>query len=159
MGWILITGPNGSGKSDVAEKITATIGGSVVYIATLPNLLIYRERIKRHQKRRPPLWQTMELIGHLSYDIALLNGVSNRNILFDGLSAYISRIVPRNATNQQIRCLSQNVFTFLTSIRVSNNNFVIVTNNGKEASCYYRDILSELISNISSCADCIIEFF
>ncbi len=58
---VLVTGAARSGKSVFAEKMTAAWGGKVIYIATcVPEDAEMRERVARHQARRPDDWETAE---------------------------------------------------------------------------------------------------
>lgn len=58
---ILITGGARSGKSVFAEKLAAASGKKVIYLATATigdkEMLL---RVKRHRRRRPPEWVTIE---------------------------------------------------------------------------------------------------
>lgn len=58
---VLVTGGARSGKSYFAEKMAAELQGEVTYIATcVPGDDEMRDRVDRHQARRPAAWQTIE---------------------------------------------------------------------------------------------------
>lgn len=58
---IFVTGAARSGKSYFAEKTAAKLQGEVIYVATcVPGDDEMRDRVARHQARRPVEWQTIE---------------------------------------------------------------------------------------------------
>ena len=58
---VFITGGARSGKSTLAEKLAASDGGPVAYIATAGVLdTEMAERVKQHRARRPAAWLTIE---------------------------------------------------------------------------------------------------
>ena len=58
---IFVTGAARSGKSYWAEKLAASSGACVSYIATcIPGDEEMLDRVARHQARRPAEWQTIE---------------------------------------------------------------------------------------------------
>lgn len=90
---ILVTGGARSGKSTFAEKLAATTGASVAYIATAQ---IFDEemrfRIDLHQQRRPSTWETYEAPFNAE---RALEAAAERHttILFDCLTIYLSNIL------------------------------------------------------------------
>jgi len=58
---VLVTGAARSGKSYFAEKMAAEWSEKVIYLATcVPGDDEMRDRVARHQARRPAAWQTIE---------------------------------------------------------------------------------------------------
>lgn len=58
---ILVTGGGRSGKSAFAESLAEKQGRNVLYIATaVPFDQEMRQRIQKHQQRRPADWETLE---------------------------------------------------------------------------------------------------
>lgn len=57
----MVTGGTRSGKSKFAEDLADAIGGEIIYLATAQALDDeMKERIKKHQQRRPKNWTTIE---------------------------------------------------------------------------------------------------
>lgn len=68
---ILILGGTASGKSELAERVGASRGGSVCYVATAdPRDSEMRRRIEIHRARRPSTWQTLEVQRGLAQALA-----------------------------------------------------------------------------------------
>jgi len=67
---ILVTGGGRSGKSAFAEDLAKRYGQKILYIATaVPFDQEMRERIQKHQQRRPAGWETLEGYSNLANDI------------------------------------------------------------------------------------------
>ena len=91
----LITGGARSGKSSFAEDLIREKGENILYVATAkPIDEEMKDRIKKHQERRPAHWDTLEQYSGLSavlpersknYDGILLDCVTimSTNIIFD----------------------------------------------------------------------------
>jgi adenosyl cobinamide kinase/adenosyl cobinamide phosphate guanylyltransferase len=90
-----ILGKARSGKSVYAEEFLSSIGGSTVYIGTLPNIPFYRETISLHQQRRSPHWGLIELSGNPNLDTSRIYTAMStyQNVLLDGLAFYITRLL------------------------------------------------------------------
>lgn len=89
----LILGGARSGKSDYAEKLAASMGQHILYIATAEAKdEEMAARIKAHQQARPAQWQTVEAPQNVG---AALGAISNRPdaILLDCLTLLASNIV------------------------------------------------------------------
>ena len=84
-----VTGGARSGKSSYAERLAASAGRDVVYLATLEPLdAEMRERIARHRGQRPAEWTTIEAPHHLA---SALNAVAEDcTVLLDCLSLWVS---------------------------------------------------------------------
>lgn len=94
---VLVLGGARSGKSMCAEQLVASSGYPVVYIATATaGDDEMRERIRRHQHRRPAGWQTREA----PFDVpAVLDRVAPEAVLIDCLTMYISNWLLRHEQN------------------------------------------------------------
>lgn len=78
---ILVLGGTRSGKSEIAEKIALESSDHVTYVATcIAGDAELKERVVRHQARRPKSWRTIEAHTKLpkfsSDDIVLLDCLS-----------------------------------------------------------------------------------
>ncbi len=115
---ILVTGGNRSGKSVFAEEKAQQIGkGSVLYIATaIPTDDDMRERIRIHQARRNPLWETYEgyrnldeVIKKTDKDVILLDcmTVLVTNILFEDLSFDFDKISKEEIHQLEQECVKE----------------------------------------------------
>jgi adenosylcobinamide kinase/adenosylcobinamide-phosphate guanylyltransferase len=68
---ILVLGGMASGKSEFAERVGASLGGSVCYVATAdPRDSEMRRRIEIHRARRPSTWHTLEVQQGLAQALA-----------------------------------------------------------------------------------------
>ncbi|MBR2216594.1 MAG: bifunctional adenosylcobinamide kinase/adenosylcobinamide-phosphate guanylyltransferase [Selenomonadaceae bacterium] len=90
---ILVTGGARSGKSAFAEKLAASLGKNIAYIATAE---IYdgemAYRVALHQKRRPAGWKTFE--APREAHVALATAKKNYDVaLFDCLTMYLSNML------------------------------------------------------------------
>lgn len=86
----LVLGGSRSGKSRHAERLAATAGAGVVYVATaIASDDEMAERIARHRDARPPAWQTVEA----AYDLDLrlpAEAADGDCVLIDCLSVWLS---------------------------------------------------------------------
>lgn len=123
---ILVLGPNKSGKSVFSERIFNTIKTSKAYIATLPSLRIYRNKIWEHQKRRPKSWGLVELVGDLEYDgVQLERQIEHRQgLLLDGLSIYIEQIFSLREGTPLISC--KEVMSWINEMFIQINGTTII---------------------------------
>jgi adenosyl cobinamide kinase/adenosyl cobinamide phosphate guanylyltransferase len=124
---ILVLGPNKSGKSVFSERIFNTIKTSKCYIATLPSLRIYRNKIWEHQKRRPKSWGLVELTGDFEYDgLQLEHQIEYRQgLLLDGLSIYIEQIFPLRESSPLIWCKEVMNWINETFIRLNGTTIIV----------------------------------
>lgn len=87
----MVCGASGSGKSRWAEHLACRSPLEVVYIATGPADLEdpdWRARLERHRDRRPPGWNTWEVLGDLSPALAQLR--SHQLGLVDSLGTWVA---------------------------------------------------------------------
>jgi len=84
----LVLGGTRSGKSAVAEKIAASSGDPVTYVATgWASDPAMAERIAAHRARRPEHWATLEVIAHdLAHSIRGLKDT----VLVDSLGTWVA---------------------------------------------------------------------
>lgn len=87
----LILGGARSGKSEFAERLVASEGAAVTYVATAvvdgdPD---FDERVRRHRDRRPSAWSTVEpgrdLVEYLAGDM------SQATLLVDSLGSWVAQ--------------------------------------------------------------------
>lgn len=87
----LITGPARAGKSRWAEHRALQAGLPVHYLATgpqLPDDPLWQERLRRHRRRRPPVWHCREVGAELAAALAAVPaGVI---VLVDSLGTWVS---------------------------------------------------------------------
>lgn len=85
---VLVLGGTRSGKSGVAERIAATSGESVVYLATgVTDTAGMEERIARHRARRPSTWTTVECGAAL---VDALRAHRTGTVLVDSLGTWLA---------------------------------------------------------------------
>jgi adenosyl cobinamide kinase/adenosyl cobinamide phosphate guanylyltransferase len=87
----LVLGGARSGKSEFAERLAASDGGAVTYVATAivngdPD---FDERVRRHRDRRPSAWSTAEPGRDLVYYLA--GDASVDTLLVDSLGAWVAQ--------------------------------------------------------------------
>ncbi len=88
-----ITGGARSGKSSYAERLAASLGGSVTYIATAePGDEEMLARIEQHRRRRPPEWTTVEEPREVAAVVERI-GEQPGVILIDCLTLLISNLL------------------------------------------------------------------
>ncbi|MEN9217007.1 MAG: bifunctional adenosylcobinamide kinase/adenosylcobinamide-phosphate guanylyltransferase [Gloeomargarita sp. HHBFW_bins_162] len=90
----LITGPSRSGKSRWAEYLTRHFSTPVIYVATgIPNPedAEWQERIRQHQQRRPPSWQTLE--PPLDLVDLCAHPPRNATLLIDSLGTWVAQFL------------------------------------------------------------------
>lgn len=89
MGLVLVLGGIGSGKSLVAERLAAASGAPVVYVATgEPSDGEMVERIRRHRRRRPASWRTIE-----GDPLAALTAGEGETVLIESLGPWLARLM------------------------------------------------------------------
>ncbi len=95
----LVTGPARSGKSEWAEYLATHSGKTVIYVATAqldPNDAEWQQRIRQHQQRRPPDWQTW----HIPIDLAdsLRRVDASHCLLIDSLGTWLANLLDQDAS-------------------------------------------------------------
>lgn len=164
----LITGGARSGKSAFAESLAARYGGEVIYIATMEEISDDEEaieRIRRHQMRRPPSWQTREVpfdVHHCINEIP--PGISV--CLLDCLSLYVSNMLldfeHKGASDAQIeQIVDEKAADLLAAMsNRSDIRFLVVTNEvgagivpEHKLARIYRDLLGLVNQQFAKQAD------
>lgn len=92
----LVVGGVRSGKSAVAERLAASAGGPVHYVATYPrgDDAEMAERVRRHRERRPASWHTVEAPDPLGAFGDDLGRAGTGTILVDNLGGWLSALLP-----------------------------------------------------------------
>lgn len=150
-----LLGERNSGKSVFAEEKIKNEDEQALYIATLPELEMYREMIGRHQKRRPSSWKCIELFK-MSMDEILAYPYQNyRNIILDNLSYYLLFQLYYNKDGFWQKC-DERVFSLIDRLASDSGTmvYVIDTPIGQELSgeegravCrIFTDILDKSVS-------------
>lgn len=99
--FFFITGGARSGKSRFAESLALALGEPVTYIATAEGLdEEMAARIKKHQKRRPATWTTLEEPLHVA---ALVEKVGQREgvIIIDCLTLLITNLLFKDCSEAE----------------------------------------------------------
>lgn len=162
-----VTGGARSGKSTFAERIAAQSGSPVVYVATMEaGDDELRERIARHQERRPADWTTVEA-PHAIVE-AVQSAPGDACLLLDCLSLWVTNRLlaglgesptPAEA-NAFETMLDTEVEALLAAVRGRSGTAVIVTNEVGSGLVppyplgrVYRDILGRVNQRVSLAAD------
>ena len=165
----LITGGARSGKSAFAESMAARSGLPVTYIATLEPLdEEMRDRVQRHQARRPASWCTVEAGSDLLAALrAADEGGNSGMLLLDCIAVWTSnQLLALNdeapSTDALARledALTQHVAAFLDAIAARSGPAIIVTNEVGDGLVppyalgrAYRDLLGRVNQQLSRCA-------
>ncbi|HCI82955.1 MAG TPA: bifunctional adenosylcobinamide kinase/adenosylcobinamide-phosphate guanylyltransferase [Ktedonobacter sp.] len=109
---VLILGGARSGKSTFAERLAATSGRSVVYIATATaSDDEMRDRIARHQASRPAHWLTIE--EPLDIAGAVLRASEKADVLLlDCITLWLGNFMGNMKTDDDVESIAfQNAFT------------------------------------------------
>lgn len=157
---VFVTGAARSGKSFFAEKMAASLEGKVNYIATcVPEDDEMRERVARHQARRPENWQTIEEALNPARIIKELDG-PGQIFLLDCITLLVNNLMlqPESETNEE-----QILKKISTLAQVSSEaaaHVIIVSNEvgwgivpADPLSRLYRDIIGRANQILASYAD------
>lgn len=109
---VLILGGARSGKSTFAERLAATSGRSVVYIATATaSDDEMRDRIARHQSSRPAHWLTIE--EPLDIAGAVLRASKQADVLLlDCVTLWLGNLMGKMSSGDDVESIAfQNAFT------------------------------------------------
>lgn len=161
---VFITGAARSGKSFFAEKMAKRLeeelGGEVTYIATcVPGDDEMRERVARHQARRPASWKTIEEPLNPVQVIKQLD--KPRSIfLLDCLTLLVSNLILQPDIEPNEEQILEKISDLAQVGYESNAHVIIVSNEvgwgivpGDPLSRLYRDIIGRANQKIASCAD------
>ena len=162
-----VTGAVRSGKSTYAEALAQGTGVDVVYLATMePGDEELRDRVLRHQARRPEGWTTVEEPLHLALALTAVPAtacvltdcvslwVTNRLLELDDEEPALSAIAALEAA------LDAEVDALIEAIRTREGITIAVTNEvgGGLVPPYalgrvYRDVLGRVNQRLSRAAD------
>lgn len=121
---IFITGGVRSGKSSYAVELSQQLSHDVVFLATASSGdEEMKQRIKHHQKNRPPYWVTVEEQRDVAYQLKKINA-PRQVVIVDCLTLLISNLLDSFSDEEilhQIRKITQYAKMFnLTTIVISN---------------------------------------
>lgn len=156
MSKIMITGGARSGKSRFAQELALKLGEPVLFVATaLPLDEEMVERIREHQKVRPPTWTTLELNRHVGRNISQKTGTA-RVVLIDCITLLIGNVFHEHNCPEdrhidtgviEKECHAE-INELIDCMRGESTSFIIVTNEVgeglvpmKKMSRLYRDML------------------
>jgi adenosylcobinamide kinase/adenosylcobinamide-phosphate guanylyltransferase len=157
---IFVTGAARSGKSFFAEKMAADLEGKVVYIATcVPGDDEMRDRVARHQARRPASWQTIEEDLDPARIIMEMDG-PERIFLVDCLTLLVSNLILQPDVQPDEKLILDKIASLAEIGSASTAHVIIVSNEvgwgivpGDALSRLYRDIIGRANQIIASRAD------
>lgn len=157
---VFVTGAARSGKSYFAEKMASGLDGKVIYIATcVPGDDEMRDRVARHQARRPAHWQTIEEALDPARVIKELDQPGHI-FLLDCLTLLVSNLILEpNADPNEEQII--NKISGLARVSYESAAHVIIVSNevgwgivpGDPLSRFYRDIIGRANQKIASYAD------
>lgn len=168
MGDILfVTGGARSGKSTFAEHLARHSGAAVVYLATMePGDDELRDRIQRHQARRPASWTTVE--EPLAIGEALSATPSGSCVLIDCISLWVTNRLMSLGTDEPDldaiaaleAALDAEVDALLAAARAREGTTIAVTNEVGAGIVppyplgrVYRDVLGRVNQRTSRASD------
>jgi adenosylcobinamide kinase/adenosylcobinamide-phosphate guanylyltransferase len=104
---IFVLGGCRSGKSKRAEALAREWGkAEKIYMATYQSALNedeeMLERVKRHQERRGPEWQTIEVAGNLPESLGQQSG-QGKPVLLDCVTMWLSSLMDESAESIEKR--------------------------------------------------------
>ena len=155
---VLFTGWARSGKSTRAEQYVTRLKAPVVYVATAQaGDDEMRDRIARHQERRPADWHTLEAPTAVAAMLARLERGSI--VLLDCLSLLVSNLLLAHEANPE-PAIEQEIGALLATVRERDLILVIVTNEvgmgivpAYPLGRVYRDLLGWANQRVARAAD------
>lgn len=133
---ILVTGGARSGKSTFAEQLCKEMKGPTAYIATATAFdEEMKERIRKHQQRRPKEWKTYEVYKDIykwipeiqkEHQVALLDCITLlvNNLMFEDWEEDLS-VERINELEQKIQ---EQIQLLIQAVKKSSITFICVTN-------------------------------
>jgi adenosylcobinamide kinase/adenosylcobinamide-phosphate guanylyltransferase len=155
---VLFTGGARNGKSRRAEQYVTRLNAPVVYVATAQaGDDEMRDRIARHQERRPTDWQTLEAPTAVAAPLAALE--AKTVVLLDCLSLLVSNLLLAHEANPE-PAIVQEIDALLATIRERDLTLVVVTNEvgmgivpAYPLGRVYRDLLGWMNQRVAHAAD------
>jgi adenosylcobinamide kinase/adenosylcobinamide-phosphate guanylyltransferase len=147
---IFVTGSAKSGKSDFALRLAGRCKEHVTFIATSlvdNNDKEMIERIKRHKKKRPSYWKTIEESEDL---ISALKGASRHSkmIVVDCLTLWVSNLFKAGKKEEEILKIAEQTIKAAQKIKSS---VIFISNEvgsgivpRNRLARYFRDVLGEV---------------
>lgn len=158
--FIFITGAARSGKSFFAEKMAARLKGEVTYIATcVPADDEMRDRVARHQSRRPQSWRTIEEDLEPARVIKDFDQPGNI-FLLDCLTLLVSNLILQPGEERGEEEVLERIAELARVSYESASHVIIVSNEvgwgivpGDPLSRLYRDIIGRANQKMALSAD------
>ena len=145
----LVLGGARSGKSTVAERLAARLGPAVTYVATgTADDEDMAARIEAHRARRPPAWETIELVA--TDDLAPTLRATDGPVLLDALGTWMARAA----------AFRVDAVALCEALRQREGDTVVVSEEvglgvhpSSEAGRHFRDELGALNRRVADIAD------
>lgn len=166
---ILVTGGCRSGKSAFAEKLSKQKGDSALYIATaIPFDNEMKDRIDKHQQRRPKEWETWEGNQNIAHVIEE-KSVHFNSILLDCVTIWITNLMFAFSESPDVDKMDfisleekiiEEVKKVVDSVKKQNVNMIFVTNEiglgvipENKFGRYFRDVAGKINQYLASESD------
>lgn len=162
-----VTGGARSGKSTFAERLAATSGRPVSYVATMqPGDDELRDRVERHRAQRPADWRTID--APLDVVGAVRAAPSDACVLLDCLSLWVTNHLMELDTEEPTTedataleaTIDREVDVLLDAARIREGVLIAVTNEVGSGLVppyplgrVYRDLLGRVNQRVSRSAD------
>jgi len=157
---IFVTGAARSGKSHFAEQLAAQTGYEVTYLATcVPGDDEMRERVARHQARRPAQWKTVEEDLDPA-QIILRNDRAQHVFLLDCLTLLVSNLMFKKDKETNEEEILKQISELARISHAAASHVIVVSNEvgsgivpGDALSRNYRDIIGRANQTMALQAD------
>ncbi len=167
---ILLIGGAGSGKSHFAQELALKLGGPVLFVATAtPGDDEMRQRIDKHQKKRPPAWSTLEVTTGVGKKILKKIGGA-RVVIVDCITLLANNIFSQysDQAGEPIdiplilieKRLNAEIDELIECIKQLDTSFIIVTNEvglglvpPNRLGRLYRDLLAKANQRLAEATD------
>nr|WP_207713445.1 MULTISPECIES: bifunctional adenosylcobinamide kinase/adenosylcobinamide-phosphate guanylyltransferase [unclassified Fusibacter] len=166
----LVTGGARSGKSTFAEKLVASFGDNICYIATsIPFDEGMIDRIKKHKEQRPSDWDTLEAYEDIHLHIAKRTGNYDAYIL-DCITLLVTNLMFKDMPDYDTldfdgiegieRMIAEQIDLMVQAMRLADDNVVLVTNEvglgivpENKIARVYRDIAGRVNQQLGNLCD------